>query len=231
MVRFAHAPTAEVRDFHCYSHVSDNLGELSIPSDHVAERIVVQKPTNRCDQVKRNPSWMSKHQVFCTFLEQTSDGHHSDEPFATLTDFIVIVEKPMKQTHQELLRNTLGSLGAKLSIASTALRAYRNRHLGALMRCCAAWEPVGKCFDQCSFECIDFHGLSQIIASLMRERIAEREAAFHNRPWKKTEKDNALAKCRLSLRALCIKKPMLCLHAVTDEDGHPLEDEDESGIR
>ena len=24
---------------------------------------------------------------------------------------------------------------------------------------------------------------------------------------------------------------MLCLHAVTDEDGHPLEDEDESGTR
>ena len=47
---------AEARDFHCYSHVSDNLGQRSIPSDHVAVRIVVQKPTNRCDQVKRIPS-------------------------------------------------------------------------------------------------------------------------------------------------------------------------------
>ena len=27
------------------------------------------------------------------------------------------------------------------------------------------------------------------------------------------------------------KKPMLCLHAVTDEDSHPLENEDESGRR
>ena len=26
-------------------------------------------------------------------------------------------------------------------------------------------------------------------------------------------------------------KPMLCLHAVTDEDGHPLVNEDESGRR
>ena len=43
------------------------------------------------------------------------------------------------------------------------------------------------------------------------------------------EKDNTLAKCRLGLRALRTKKPMLCLHAVTDEDGHPLENEDESG--
>ena len=43
------------------------------------------------------------------------------------------------------------------------------------------------------------------------------------------EKDNALAKCRLGLRAWRPKKPMLCLHAVTEEDGHSLENEDESG--
>ena len=79
------------------------------------------------------------------------------------------------------------------------------------MHCCGAWEPVGKCFDQCSFECIEFHGLSQIIASLTRERIAEREAG-HRR------KKTALAKCRLGLLAWRAKKPMLCLHAVTDED-------------
>ena len=80
------------------------------------------------------------------------------------------------------------------------------------MLCCEAWEPVGKCFDQNSFECIDFHGLS-------------------NLPWMQTEKDNTLAKCRLGLRAWRSKKPMLCLHAVTDEDDHPLENDDESGRR
>ena len=85
--------------------------------------------------------------------------------------------------------------------------------------------------DQCSFECIDFHGLSQIIASLTRERITEREAEICNFPWTQTENYNALAKCRLGLRAWRTKKPMLCLHAVTDEDGHPLENEDKSGRR
>ena len=99
------------------------------------------------------------------------------------------------------------------------------------MHCCETWEPVGKCFDQCSFECIDFHGLSQIIASSTRERIAEREAEICNLPWTQTETDNALAKCRLGLCAWRSKKPMLCLHAVTDEDGHPLENEDVSGRR
>ena len=99
------------------------------------------------------------------------------------------------------------------------------------MRCCEAWEPVGKCFESISFKCIDFHGLSQIIASLTRENLAEREAEMGNLPWAQTETDNALSKCRLGLRAWSAKKPMLCLHAVTDEDGHPLENEDESGKR
>ena len=74
--------------------------------------------------------------------------------------------------------------------------------------------PLGKCLGPISFECIDFHGLSQIIASFTRENFAEREAEIQ------TEKDNALAN---GLRAWRAKKPMLCLHAVADEDGHPLE--------
>ena len=92
-------------------------------------------------------------------------------------------------------------------------------------------EPVGKCFDQYSSEYVDFRGLSQIIASLTRERLAERESEIHSLPWSQTEKENALVKCRLGLRAWRAMKPMLCLHAVTVEDGHPLESEDESGMR
>ena len=66
---------------------------------------------------------------------------------------------------------------------------------------------------------------------MIAERSAEREVEILNLPWTQTEKDTALAKCRLGLRAWRSKKPMLCLHAVTDEDGHPLENEDESGRR
>ena len=98
------------------------------------------------------------------------------------------------------------------------------------MHCCEAWELVGKCFDKCSLECVNFHGLSQIIVSLTRERIAEREAEILKLPWTQTEKDSTLTKCRLGLRALRTKKPTLCLHAVTDKDGYLLESEDESGI-
>ena len=51
----------------------------------------------------------------------------------------------------------------------------------------------------------------------MRESLAEREAESGNLPWTQTEKDNALTKCRLGLRSWRAKKPVLCLHADTDE--------------
>ena len=152
------------------------------------------------------------------------------EPFAALAYFKLIIEKARKQAHHELQRNTPGSPSAKFLSAATAIRAYKNRHLGKLMRRCAAWEPFGKCFDQCSFECVDFHGLSQIIASLTRERITEREAAAYNLPYA-DEKRQRLGPMQTHPASMGSKKPILCLHAVTDEDGHPLEDEDESGMR
>ena len=47
-----------------------------------------------------------------------------------------------------------------------------------------------------------------------------------------TDKDTALARCRSGQRAWRNKKkPELCFSAVTDEEGHPLENEDESGRR
>ena len=44
---FINMPMAEARDFHCYSHVFENLGKRSIPSGHAAARVVIQKPTLR----------------------------------------------------------------------------------------------------------------------------------------------------------------------------------------
>ena len=47
------------------------------------------------------------------------------------------------------------------------------------MRCCEAWKPIENCFDPISFECVDFQRLSQIIANLTRENLAEREAEIN----------------------------------------------------
>ena len=186
-------PMAEARAFHCYSHVFENLGNRTIPSDHTAVRLVIQKPTYWRQQDKRIPGWMSKHPVCCSILKRLHDGHrYSDEPFCALAEFKVICAKAKKHTFRELESKTPDSTGSKLVIASTALRAYRNRHLGALMRCCEAWEPVGQCFEPISFECTDFQKLCQIIANLTRENLTERVEEIANLPWTKTEKDKAL---------------------------------------
>ena len=47
LVSFFNLPMAEAQDFQCYSHVFENLGKETIPSDHAAVRLVIQKPTNR----------------------------------------------------------------------------------------------------------------------------------------------------------------------------------------
>ena len=84
---FINLPMAEAPDFHCYSHVFENLENRTIPSDHTAVRLVIQKPTNRGHQSKRMLSWMSKHIVFCLFLQQLPDDHRfSHEPFCALAE-------------------------------------------------------------------------------------------------------------------------------------------------
>ena len=125
---FINLPMAEARDFHCYSHVLENLEERSIPSDHAAVRVVSQKPTIRGNQGKRIPSWMSKHPVFCSVLKQISENHQlSDDPFAALAEFKFV------RATRELLRKTPGSLGAKLF---TAL--YDPTETGILAHSCFA---------------------------------------------------------------------------------------------
>ena len=99
------------------------------------------------------------------------------------------------------------------------------------MRCCEAWTPTENCFDPISFESVDFQRLCQIIANLTRENFAERETEIANLPWTQTEKGNALARCRIGQRAWRTKKTVLCLSAVTNEEGHLLENEDHSGRR
>ena len=118
-------------------------------------RVVKEKPTLRENQGKCIPSWMSKHPVFYFILQHKSDDHqYLDDPFVALADFKVILEIVRKRTVREVPRKTPGK--SQALIASTALRVCRNRRLGTLIHCCEAWEPVGKCFDHCSFDCIDF---------------------------------------------------------------------------
>ena len=139
--------------FNCCSHVLENLGNRTIPSDHAAVRLVIQKPTTRGHMSKSIPSWMSKHPVFCSLLQWLHDDHRFLLiRFVHLQNPKFFLKSQVKWlTIRELSRKAPDSTGAKLLIASTASRAYRNRHLGTLMRCCEAWRPFEDCFDPISF--------------------------------------------------------------------------------
>ena len=209
-----------------------NLGKQTIPSDHAAVRLVIQKPTNRGHQSKRIPSWMSKRPIFGSILQRLHDDHRfSTDPFCALAEFKVLLHKAKKMTRRELSRQTPDCIGAKLLIACIALRACRNRHLGTLMRCCEAWKLVEDCFDTSSFECIDFQRLSQIIASLTREMKTLKNVRLRSHTSLGRKQKKTLRRCRSGERAWRNKKPVLSLSAVTDEEGHPLENEDETGRR
>ena len=121
----------EARDFHCSSHVVENHGKKTFPSDHAAVRLVIQKPSRRGHQNKRIPSWVSKHPIFGSILQQLHDDHSfSPDPFCALAEFKVLLHKAKEIRTRELLKQTPDCIGATLFITSTALRAFRNRHLG-----------------------------------------------------------------------------------------------------
>ena len=121
-------------------------------------------------------------------MEENVPFPDSPDPFCAMAELKVLLHEAKKVTKRELSKQTPDCIGAKLLITSTALRAYRNRHLGTLMRCCAAWKTIEDCFDTVSFKCIDFHRLGQIFASLTRENLETREAEVTTLPWTQTEK-------------------------------------------
>ena len=100
---------------------------------------------------------MSKHPVFLLIRLVRSQNSK------------VLREKAKKQTTRELSRKTPDSM----------LCVPTERHLG----CSEAWKPIEDCLDPISFESVDFQRLSQIIANLTRENLAEREAEITNLPW------------------------------------------------
>ena len=137
---------------------------------------------------------MSKHPIFGSIVQQLHDDHSfSPDPFCALAEFKVFLHKAKEITTRELLKQTPDCIGAKLLITSTALCAFRNRHLGTLMRCCEAWKPIEDSFDTLSFECVNFQRLIQIFTTITRENLGTREAEVSTFPWTQTEKDAALA--------------------------------------
>ena len=179
-----------IRDIHCYSHVFENLEKKTIPSDHAAVRLVIQKPSNRGHQRKRIPSWMSKHPIFCFISQHFYDDHRfSPDLFCALAECKVLLHKAENMTKRELSRQTPDCIGAKLLITSTALRAFRNRHLGTLMRCCEAWKLVEDCFDSVSIS----RDSAKLLLALLVKTLKHVRLRSQTSLGRKQKKDTALA--------------------------------------
>ena len=145
----------------------------------------------------------------CSFM--TTTGSLKTRSFCALAELKVLLNKAKKMTCRELSRKTPDSIGAKLLIPSTALRAYRKKHPGTLLRCCGG----------------SARSLRTLLVELLRNAQLRSRISLGHR-LKKTllqpdaEVDNVHG---------VTKNPCLSLSAVTDEEGHPLENEDESGRR
>ena len=92
---FINLPMAEARDFHCNSHVFENLGKRTIPSDHAAVRLVVQKPTNRGQQGKTHSMLDVQKSRFLL-------------PFATMTTVFLLIRLVRSQNSKFFLKRLRG---------------------------------------------------------------------------------------------------------------------------
>ena len=111
---------------------------------------------------------------------------------------------------------TLVCIGAKPSIASCVPTEIDI--LGTLMRCCEAWKPIEKLLRY-------IVPLSVLISRNFAKIIA-------NIPWDADRKRHCCSQMQRWNNVLGVTgKLVLSLSAVTDEEGHPLENEDESGRR
>ena len=124
LIVFFNLPFTEARDFHCYSHVFENLGNRTIPSDHAAVRLV------KGQQIED-----SRAHVFLAACPNIPFSVPFCNGFTMITGFLlirlvaefkVLLKKAKRLTIRELSRKTPDSIVAKLLIASAALRAYRN---------------------------------------------------------------------------------------------------------
>ena len=76
------------------------------------------------------------------------------DPFFALDQFKDVAFRACTKARQAILTNTPTTLGAKLLVACSALRAYRNGLTATAQQCCKFWGPVARCFDPHGMECI-----------------------------------------------------------------------------
>ena len=219
---FTNVPMAEARDFRFQVQVVGDLGDASVPGDHLPIRIPFQKATLAAvDATKCCPQQSGvglDRRILYSVLEI---WQHKE----SIIRFNV---RLVKLTEYGATPWVFGDPRPDDSCERTATGTSL-RPLGAVRL--RSQELVGQCFDNATFACTNFPAVAQIAASFTRRSIADREDAIGHLPWSQTEKGMALTLCSRSRHAWSAKKPTLILHAVVDEEVRHLEDAYEAGCR
>ena len=139
----ADIPMAEARDFRCQAETVDDLVNRPLPSDHTSIRIAIQKLAPGAHDPGAVQAWLTERPVFCLILDQLHNEHvDPEDAFLALADFIMLVRLPRARAHSDLSRATPTTHGAKLLIAATTVKAYRDRHLDTLVRSVGTWTKI-----------------------------------------------------------------------------------------
>ena len=176
----------EARDFHCYSHVFENVEKRSIPSDLAAVRVVFSETDCSGTPGQTN----SELDVQTT--RRDDDVQYLADPFGALADFKIVLEKKQKgKTVLDISRKTLDSPGAQ--IQNEALR-----HAHATLRATLLQASLGKTF----------------------QNEKQRQGTSLGRRRRKTMLWQSVG---LDFEHGAPRNLCFVSHAVTDEDGHPLQ--------
>ena len=131
----------ELCEFQCHSHTVGTVGDKSIPNDHVPVRLVIECPRIRQSEYLVIRRWLTQHSLFaCALHEAHRNMMWDDDPFVALHQFKEVVARACYKAWRAIWVNTPTTLGAKLLIVCTALRACRNQLDSTVQQCCSSWE-------------------------------------------------------------------------------------------
>ena len=140
--------SAELRDFQCHAHSMGSVGDRSAPSDHIPVRFTIVCPRVKQQDHPVTQRWLAQHPLFITALdEEHRNKMYEENPFIALNQFKEVAFSASTKARKAMLTNTPTTQGAKLLVACTALRAYRNGLTNTIRQCCETWDPVAQCFD------------------------------------------------------------------------------------
>ena len=170
---------------------------------------------------------LTQHPLFiCALDVEHRNKLYDVDPFIALDQF-----RACAKGRQAILTNTPTTLGAKLLVACTALRAYRSGLTAVVNLRCESWDLVARCFDHQGVECLNVRTLCNIIESLTRDNIRPYEEEDLGLDHNQAENDMVLPKCVSSQQSWAVKKPKRTIHAISNVDDVPIFDPDKAARR